>query len=1169
MSIISFLIWNMGMQAQTWTGSTPAAGTFYLYNVGASQFLTSGTNWGSRASVSPTAAMPLTLTVSGTGYNISTAAIYDDRYLGSDGYMDNATPATWIFENVNDDIYKVSTDNNYLIWSGEGSATTYLGSYTGDARGQWRLVTKEALTADLVNATTDNPLNATFLISNSWFAKGNGCNAGSGIDACVPRGWTGTIVTDYWGNDGGTEDANYVVEQYGKTFNNYQALNVPNGEYVLSAQGFYRTGDTNSAIPCFYANNASEDFILIDDDGPATKPGNIGEAATALRTETGYYTVDGITAKVIDGQLTIGAKSESAKVDWCAFDNFSLFCTGIYFSAFAETLPNDETTTLTPGTWYCYQVPASGTYTLTGNLSSLSYTTNGAQKTGQVKAKSASSSLAINASKVYFMTQSEGSTLKLERTSETTAQTFTVCALNVDGLPQKILTYDVNASGPGSEGTELISAYLGQKGYDFIAVSEDFNYNGTLCKYLTDYTSGTWRGGLDASSLTQALTSGGKVDTDGLNFFWKTGHNAEGERWTSWNTTYGNLANGFDENIDKGFRYYKVTLQGGTVIDVYTLHMDAETADGDIAARETQLTQLANEIIANKTGRPKIVMGDTNCRYTRDQLKTLFVDAINNNSTLTVKDAWVENRRSGTYPTYYSDGNWQHDLTDPNQEGGTSGASYEVVDKIFFINPASGVKLQLQNFYLETDYVKEDGTEMGDHAPAVATFSVEGIQVLPQEANTFWAGETDNATGAARYLYNVGSGYYLKETGDMVQSIDNASVWNLWGDGNSRTISTENGYRLQLGYSIGNYYCRTATSSATTFTLSTGWSRSDSYKLAARPLTQTRYVNVKWNDNYSLDAGSSSDSDLSDWLFISAEQKQAYDDYVEAFEQANAYADYELPDELYNELVNALTTTVNYTNSTEVTNTLRQVVSDIKDHYNTFVGTDDCTDLIKNPSFEKKNATTLLGEEENGTNHNVYGWKVAGSSDIAEAFAAWEDASNTNGRYFSGMDGNHLFNTWTGGGEGDYFCRQDISVDEDGFYVLSAVVASGGEPEGDGAVDIVFGDIRNSSGTLTDRTEGATVSVCAYCTAGETYTIGLEAKKWFKADHFTLMKVMEKPDGDVNLDGHVDINDVILIINKIIGNTSDSFHAERADLNNDSTIDISDVIALINIIVTQ
>ena len=63
-------------------------------------------------------------------------------------------------------------------------------------------------------------------------------------------------------------------------------------------------------------------------------------------------------------------------------------------------------------------------------------------------------------------------------------QSFTVCALNVDGLPASIMNVEVNPDGPGSDGTKRISSYLAEKGYDVIAVSEDFNYNGSLLSAL-------------------------------------------------------------------------------------------------------------------------------------------------------------------------------------------------------------------------------------------------------------------------------------------------------------------------------------------------------------------------------------------------------------------------------------------------------------------------------------------------------------------------------------------------------------------------------------------------------------------------------------------------------------------------------------------------------------
>lgn len=66
---------------------------------------------------------------------------------------------------------------------------------------------------------------------------------------------------------------------------------------------------------------------------------------------------------------------------------------------------------------------------------------------------------------------------------------FTCAALNVDGLPSLI-----NSDGPGSNGTKTISNIMNGIGYDFIAVSEDFEYHDELANGMTNYNMGTYRG---------------------------------------------------------------------------------------------------------------------------------------------------------------------------------------------------------------------------------------------------------------------------------------------------------------------------------------------------------------------------------------------------------------------------------------------------------------------------------------------------------------------------------------------------------------------------------------------------------------------------------------------------------------------------------------------------
>lgn len=743
----------------------------------------------------------------------------------------------------------------------------------------------------------------------------------------------------------------------------------------------------------------------------------------------------------------------------------------------------------------------------------------------------------------------------LSQTVSAEGETFTVCALNVDGLPKKILTIDVNPDGPGSEGTRLISSYLAGKNYDLIGLSEDFNYHSSLLSCLENYNSGTWRGAIDFGSIAPGLFDNQQLDTDGLGFLWKEGYTVGQERWVAWEHTHGKFADGFDENVKKGYRYYSVTLPGGSQIDVYVLHMDAETGAEDNSARETQIVQLADEIISNKNGRPKLVIGDTNCRYTRDPLKTKFIDAINTQSLYSIKDVWVEYMRNGSYPTYGGAA-----LTNTSQ--GHNSPNNEVVDKIFVLNPAYGIQLSLKEMRLDEDYVNEAGEMLGDHYPLVATFEVKGSDTRPTEAKDFWLGEKELPSGARRYLYNVGSGLFLHQDGTLVASADNASVWSLWGDGDQRTISTDDGYRLVLDYNLKRftYRCYTQTGSgATTFSLTAGWSRGDAYKFKA----SSHYVNVEWNDNYSLDAGAGYESDLSDWLLISEQQKLTYENYVNAFNDASIYADWVLPIQYTDRLKTAISTPVNYSNAQTVTNEIRSVITSIREFLASCGKEKEVTGRIKNPSFENISIVKKLGETENGENYNVYGWTVSQPGEADEAFTPWENEQNGNGRYFTGMDGSHIFNAWSGGGYGTFYCKQEITIQQDGCYVLSAVVASGGDPEGDTQVRLFFGGVSQRSGTLTDRTQGVPLQLYTYCKKGK-YVIGIESNQWFKADNFQLFQLTEPRavKGDINGDGIVTLADVTLLLDVYLGKVAP---LSNIDVTGNGIFDLSDIIAAVNL----
>ena len=54
--------------------------------------------------------------------------------------------------------------------------------------------------------------------------------------------------------------------------------------------------------------------------------------------------------------------------------------------------------------------------------------------------------------------------------------------------------------------------------------------------------------------------------------------------------------------------------------------------------------------------------------------------------------------------------------------------------------------------------------------------------------------------------------------------------------------------------------------------------------------------------------------------------------------------------------------------------------------------------------------------------------------------------------------------------------------------------------------------------------------------------------------------------GDVNGDGKIDVEDVVGIVNKILGEPAENFLEAYADVTGDGKIDVDDVVAVVNII---
>lgn len=338
-------------------------------------------------------------------------------------------------------------------------------------------------------------------------------------------------------------------------------------------------------------------------------------------------------------------------------------------------------------------------------------------------------------------------------------KTFTVASLNVDGLPPNvkaagIVDVKLNPEGPQAAGTAEMSTLISQKGWDFFGVSENFNYNTELMSGLNGvYNCGTYRGAIPSSvtNVVPYLNGTKWFDTDGLNLLWRSNISVSGEEWYLWNKRNGITEDGADQLIAKGYRYYMVRVAPGLEVDVYILHMDAETTEADNQAREIQMAQLVDMILASDNKRPIIVMGDTNCRYTRDRLKELMFDRIDADPRFTMHDPWIDLKREGVYPSVGDPA-----IMVPGKYDGTNAEAFqtgEVVDKVFYIEntDARGVTLKALSYNQDIEFTRADGTSISDHYPIVVEFEIENVgQAL---------------TGGEYYLRNVKTGKYLNSGG--------------------------------------------------------------------------------------------------------------------------------------------------------------------------------------------------------------------------------------------------------------------------------------------------------------------------------------------------------------------------------------------------------------------
>lgn len=282
------------------------------------------------------------------------------------------------------------------------------------------------------------------------------------------------------------------------------------------------------------------------------------------------------------------------------------------------------------------------------------------------------------------------------------AKTVSFCNYNVAGLP------DFKAFvGKGEKNVRQNQLDNGRiltsKGYDVIAVQEDFGYHNDLKSTLEGFDYETQH-------------TGGIPGGDGMNVYSR--YPVYNETRTTWEKAYGVIANGADEMTPKGILYCVLDLGDGVLVDFYDVHVDAYGDQGSKEARRDNYRQVSELINSKGTDRPVIVTGDFNAYFNMgkndDGLSEYFLDSCG------MKEAWVELHNGGDYK----------DFSSYFATGVPAWGNWDSAEK-FFYRDGGGVKVTAQSFVYE--YLKNDsGANLSDHALAAAVFSFEKTESFKQ-----------------------------------------------------------------------------------------------------------------------------------------------------------------------------------------------------------------------------------------------------------------------------------------------------------------------------------------------------------------------------------------------------------------------------------------------------
>ena len=336
-----------------YTGSAPAEGKVYLFNLGTGMFLGMGSDWNTHAAVDQVG-IEVELVASGDDF------IFKSAYgsFNNSPYVDTDANTVYKFTAVDgkENVYTISEGDDLLGWNPNGktdgkkywnSISNTTGASASDPNFQWKVITAAERETLWTAANAENAIDVSYMIKNPsldrkpgydmWNKECNGGNGGARVN-----------TTD---DGNGDRAADYGYEFYDtNSFSFTQSVTgLQPGKYIVSVQGFYRDGNGGHQADVVNAGSGLLNEAYLEANGATAYLPNIASVCdfvpglTDTQTsnagafpnwpnssieyfENGAYLTT-VEAKVgSNGELTLGVKKDTKPNggDWVVLDNFRL-----------------------------------------------------------------------------------------------------------------------------------------------------------------------------------------------------------------------------------------------------------------------------------------------------------------------------------------------------------------------------------------------------------------------------------------------------------------------------------------------------------------------------------------------------------------------------------------------------------------------------------------------------------------------------------------------------------------------------------------------------------------------------------------------------------------------------------------------------------------------------